>query len=79
MSLKEQRKIIEILSKYEKKFDKLERTDFVMLLKRHRDDEDLDKLSMERLRALYEKYYLSRAKTNLDGLFKKSENESPSE
>lgn len=44
-----------------------------MLVKRHKDDEDLDKLSMDKLNSLYEKYHVNREKKNYDYLFKKTE------
>jgi hypothetical protein len=42
-----------------------------MLVKRHKDDEDLDKLSMQRLQKLFEKYHVNRDKKNYDGFFTK--------
>ena len=33
-----------------------ERDDFKMFIKRNKDEEDLDKLSLEKLKSLYEKY-----------------------
>ncbi len=71
MSYREQKKYFEALKRFERKFDRKESEDYKMLKKRHRDDEDLDKLSLERLRKLYEKYYLNRPKPNLDDYFKK--------
>jgi len=71
MSYREQKEYFEALARYERKFDEEERKDYKMLLKRHRDDEDLDRLSLERLRKLYEKYYVNRKKPDLNSLFKK--------
>lgn len=71
MSLREQKKYFEILKRYERKFTPKELEDYKMLVKRDKDDEDLDKLSMQRLIALYEKYHVNREKKNLDYLFKK--------
>lgn len=71
MSLREQKRYFEILKKYERKFNPKELEDYKMLVKRDKDDEDLDKLSMQRLIALYEKYHVNREKKNLDYLFKK--------
>ncbi|MFZ6032858.1 MAG: hypothetical protein ACOYVE_06065 [Melioribacter sp.] len=76
MSYREQKKYFEILKRYERKFDPREREDYKMLLKRHKDDEDLDKLSFERLETLYIKYHVNREKVNLDHLFKKPEDKS---
>lgn len=75
MSQREQKKFFETLKRYERKFEQKELDDYRMLLKRHKDDEDLDKLSMERLQKLLEKYHLSREKKNYDHLFSKTEDE----
>ncbi len=71
MSYREQKKYFEALARFERKFDPKEREDYKMLLKRHKDDEDLDRLSLERLKKLYEKYYVNREKPDLSNLFKK--------
>lgn len=75
MSQREQKKFFETLKRYERKFEPKELDDYRMLLKRHKDDEDLDKLSMERLQKLFEKYHLSREKKNYDSFFTKHEDE----
>ena len=69
MRYTEQKKYFEKLKRFERKFSVKEKEDFKMLLKRHKDDEELDRLSFERLKALYEKYYVNREKPNLDNLF----------
>ena len=71
MSLREQKRYFEILKKYERKFEREELEGYKMLVKRDKDDEDLDKLSMQRLIKLYEKYHVNREKKNLDFLFNK--------
>jgi len=76
MSSKEQKTYFEILKRYERKFDSKEKDIYKMLVKRNKDDEDLDKLSMDKLKALYEKYHVNREKKNYDSIFKKSEEES---
>lgn len=70
---RDQVKYFEILRRYEKKFTPKELEDYKMLLLRHKDDEDLDKQSLERLKLLYEKYYVNREKKNYDYIFKKPE------
>lgn len=45
--------------------------DFEMFLKRDRDDEDLDALSIRRLEELHDKYVPKRTKQDLDVLLKK--------
>lgn len=71
MSRREQIKYFEVLKRYERKFERKESEDYKMLLKRHKDDEDLDSLSMGRLAKLHEKYHANRVRPNLDHLFKK--------
>jgi len=75
MSLKEQKRYFEILKRYERKFEQRELEDYKMLLKRHKDDEDLDKLSMDRLKILFDKYHTNREKKNFDHLFKKPDSQ----
>lgn len=70
---RDQKKYFEILRKYERKFEPREADDYKMLLIRHKDDEDLDKQSLERLKELYQKYYVNREKKNYDDFFKKPE------
>jgi len=75
MSYSKQIKYFDALKRYQSKFEPKELEDFKMLLKRHKDDEDLDKLSFERLSKLHEKYHLNRPKPNYDHLFKNNDNE----
>ncbi|MFA7228484.1 MAG: hypothetical protein WC061_05565 [Melioribacteraceae bacterium] len=69
MSSREQRNYFDILKRYERKFEALELEDYKMLVQRHKDDEDLDKLSMQRLKNLYNKYHVNREKKNYDQFF----------
>lgn len=75
MSYREQKKYFEALKRFERKMEPKEMEDYKMLKKRHIDDEDLDKLSMERLKGYYEKYYVNRPKPNINDLFKKPDKE----
>lgn len=79
MQYRDQQKYFDILKRYEKKFDSRELHDYKMFLKRHKDEEDLDRLSLKKLKGLYEKYYLNREKKNYDHLFKKPDEENKSE
>jgi len=72
MASREQRNYFDILKRYERKFELKELDDYKMLVKRHKDDEDLDKLSMQRLQKLFEKYHVNRDKKNYDSFFTKS-------
>ena len=67
----DQKKYIEILTRYEKKFTQDELKQFKMFVKRHKDDEDLDNISFSKLKYLYTKYYVNREKIDFDQLFKK--------
>jgi len=71
MASREQRNYFDILKRYEKKFESRELEDYKMLVKRHKDDEDLDKLSMQKLQKLFEKYHVNREKKNYDNFFNK--------
>jgi hypothetical protein len=52
----EQRKMLQTLREYSHKLRGREADDFEMMLKRDRDDEDLDRLSVQRLIEMVEKY-----------------------
>jgi hypothetical protein len=70
MSSKQQKNYFEKLKRFERKFEQKEAEFYKILLQRHKDDEDLDKLSLQKLEKLYKKYYLTREKKNFDTLFK---------
>lgn len=72
MSSRIQKKYLETLKRYERKFDKTELYDYKMFVKRNKDDEDLDKLSLQKLENLYKKYHLSREKHDYSNMFKKT-------
>jgi len=71
MASKEQRNYFDILKRHERKFESKELDAYKMLVKRHKDDEDLDKLSMQKLQKLYEKYHVNREKKNYENFFTK--------
>lgn len=52
----EQRKMLETLREYSHKMRGREADDFEMMRKRDRDGEDLDRLSVQRLLEMFEKY-----------------------
>ncbi|CUT01444.1 hypothetical protein JGI23_01039 [Candidatus Chrysopegis kryptomonas] len=58
----EQKKMIEELQRISYRLKGKDKYDFEMFLKRHKDDEDLDSLSMKRLREIYEKYVVKKEK-----------------
>ncbi|MBI1931744.1 MAG: hypothetical protein HYS24_04340 [Ignavibacteriales bacterium] len=68
----DQKKYIETLLRYEKKFNQDELKDFKMFVKRNKDDEDLDSISFKKLKDLYTKYYVNREKIDINDFFKKN-------
>ncbi|NWF50935.1 MAG: hypothetical protein HXY49_10385 [Ignavibacteriaceae bacterium] len=72
MAFREQQKLIEELRKFEKKMNPKELEEYKLFVKRNKDDEDFDTLSLSRLRELYQKYYVPPDKSKLDALFKKN-------
>ena len=73
MAYREQQKFLEVLKKFERDFDKKETAEYKMFLKRQKDDEDFDTLSMKRLKELYDKYNKPVDKSKYDSFFKKKE------
>jgi len=72
MRYRDQKKYFEALSRFERKFSAEELKIYKMFLKRHKDDEDLDNKSFEKLKELYTKYYVNREKIDLNEFFKKN-------
>ncbi len=71
MSYRDQQKYLDYLKRFENKFTPKEREEYKMFLKRQKDDEDFDSLSMKRLKELYDKYYKPADRSKFDALFKK--------
>ncbi|NLH61652.1 MAG: hypothetical protein GX452_09635 [Ignavibacteriales bacterium] len=71
MGFREQKKYLTELKKFEWKFTPAEQYDFKMFVKRDKDEEDFDTLSMSKLKAMYDKYTLNKEKKNFDHIFKK--------
>jgi len=74
MSFREQQKLLEALKKYERNFTGKELDDYKMFVKRQKDDEDFDSISMRRLKELYDKYNKPADFSKYDKFFKKREN-----
>ena len=77
MAFRDQQKYLDYLKKFESRMERKELEDYKMLVKRQKDDEDFDTVSMKRLKELYDKYFQPADKSKYDHLFKKS-NESGS-
>jgi hypothetical protein len=71
MRYTDQKKFIETLKRYERKFTPDELKDYKIFLKRHKDDEDLDNISFQKLKDLHTKYYVNREKIDINEFFKK--------
>jgi transposase len=71
MSYRDQVKYIETLQRFERKMDPKEKEELKMFVKRHKDDEEFDSVSMKRLKELYDKYNIPVDKSKYDSFFKK--------
>ena len=74
-SYREQQKLLDNLKKYERSFTRQELDDFKMFLKRQKDDEDFDSVSLKRLRELHSKYHKPVDSSKYDAFFKISTDE----
>jgi aspartyl/asparaginyl beta-hydroxylase (cupin superfamily) len=79
MSYREQKKLLTELKEFENKMAANDRDAFKLFLKREKDEEEFDTLSMGRLRGLHEKYYKPRPKPDISKYFKPKENKEQSE
>lgn len=70
---REQKKLLEELKKYERKFDRKDYDSYQMMIKREKDEEEFDTVTMKRLKEMYDKYYTPPDRSKLDALFKKNE------
>jgi hypothetical protein len=73
MSFRDQQKYLDILKKYERKFSPEDKYAYDIFVKRQKDDEDFDTVSMRKLKELHDKYYTPVDKSKFDNLFKKKE------
>ena len=76
MSYRDQRKYLETLKKYERNFTREELEEYKMFIKRQKDDEDFDSVSMKRLKELQDKYYKPADLSKYDKFFKKTDESS---
>jgi hypothetical protein len=73
MPYREQQKYLDALKKFERNFTSREAEEFKIFLKRQKDDEDFDSVSMKRVKELYDKYNKPVDKTKFDSFFKKKD------
>ena len=76
MSYRDQRKYLETLKKYERNFTREELEEYKMFIKRQKDDEDFDSVSMKRLKEMHDKYYKPADLSKYDKFFKKTDESS---
>jgi hypothetical protein len=70
MSYREQKKLIEELKPFHQKMPRADYDAFALFLKREKDEEEFDTVSMDRLRGLHRMYYVPRPKPDLSKFFK---------
>jgi hypothetical protein len=73
MSFRDQKKYLDILKKYERSFSADDKYSYDIFVKRNKDDEDFDTLSMKKLKELHDRYYVQVDKSKFDVFFKKKE------
>ena len=72
MAYRDQQKYLDFLKRFENKMDRNELEDYKKFVKRQKDDEDFDTISMKKLKDLYDKFYTPVDKSKYDHLFKKN-------
>ncbi|HEY6626162.1 MAG TPA: hypothetical protein VIZ21_04340 [Ignavibacteriaceae bacterium] len=71
-SYREQKKYLEVLKKYERSFTRQENDEYKLFVKRDKDDDEFDTISMKRLKELHDKYHKPADTSKYDKFFKKS-------
>ena len=56
-SHRDQKKYLDALKKYERKFTRQESDEYKIFLKRDKDEEEFDSVTMKKLKELHDKYY----------------------
>lgn len=74
-SYREQKKYLEVLKKYERDFTRQESDDYKLFIKRDKDDDEFDTVTMKRLKELHDKYHKPVDTSKYDKFFTKSSNE----
>ena len=70
MSYRDQQKYLESLKRHERNLTPKECEEFKMFTKMHKDEEDFDSVSLQRLKELYDKYNVPVDKSKYDKYFK---------
>ena len=74
-SYREQKKYLDVLKKYERKFTRQESDDYKLFIKRDKDDDEFDTVSMKRLKELHDKYHKPVDTSKYEKFFNKTSNE----
>jgi hypothetical protein len=74
-SYREQKKYLDVLKKYERNFTRQESDEYKLFIKRDKDDDEFDTVSMKRLKELHDKYHKPVDTSKYDKFFKKSSDE----
>ena len=68
---RDQKKYLDALKKYERRFTRQEYDEYKIFIKRDKDEEEFDSVSMKRLKELHDKYYEPIDTSKFDKYFKK--------
>ena len=79
LSYREQKKYLEILKKYERNLTRQEYDEYKLLIKRDKDDDEFDTVTMKRLKELHDKYYKPVDTSKYDKFFKKNSDQESKE
>ena len=74
-SYREQKKYLEVLKKYERNFTRQENDEYKLFVKRDKDDDEFDTVTMKRLKELHDKYHKPVDTSKYDKFFKKNPND----
>lgn len=77
-SYRDQKKYLEALKKYERNLTRQEADEYKLFVKRDKDDDEFDTVTMKRLKELHDKYHKPVDTSKYDKFFKKSTDEESS-
>jgi len=78
-SYRDQKKYLEGLKKYERNLTREEYDQFKLMIKRDKDDDEFDTVTMNRLKELHDKYNKPVDKSKYDKFFKKNSDQESKE
>jgi hypothetical protein len=76
-SHRDQKKYLEALKKYERKLTRQEYDEYKIFIKRDKDEEEFDTVTMKRLKELHDKYYEPVNTSKYDKFFKSNPDNKP--